>query len=95
MVSTIVENIKDKFISIKHIGLVKEMKKSWRPWGGKPGKGGLENYLYSETAEGCLLRIEMDMNEEFKSYFEDLAQSAGNHKRTGWINPLGTLFSWD
>ena len=33
--------------------------------------GGLENFLFFETAVGCHLRIEMDMNEEFKSYFEE------------------------
>lgn len=71
MVSTIVENIKDKFISIKHLGLVKGDEKIMEGPEVEPWQGGLENYLFFETPQGCLLRVEMDMNEEFKSYFEE------------------------
>lgn len=71
MVSRIEENIPDKFVSIKHLGILKGDKEitsgpEVEGWG-----DALENYTFIEENGKTRLRIEMDSNQEFKSYFEE------------------------
>ncbi|MCZ8215301.1 MAG: SRPBCC domain-containing protein [Cyclobacteriaceae bacterium] len=71
MVSRIKENIPNQYISIEHYGMVNgdeeittgEEIKSWA--------GSHENYSFKAIPEGTQLGIEIDSNEEFKSYFEE------------------------
>lgn len=70
MVSRIKENRMNQFISIEHLGLIQgeaiitegPMVESWA--------GALENYYFIDQGGSTLLRVQMDTNEEFKSYFE-------------------------
>lgn len=71
MVSFIKENMPSKFISIEHRGMLKGDDKILEGPEVEPWKGGLENYHFIPTTEGCKLRIEMDANDDFKSYFEE------------------------
>lgn len=67
MVSTIVENIPNEFMSIKHLGIVKNgvedfsREKEWA--------GALENYTLNSTNGKTELTVEMDIAEEYKDYF--------------------------
>ena len=71
MVSWIKENIQNKLLSIEHIGIVKDGKeylcgKEVDGW-----KGSLENYRFKSLGQKTLLSVDIDSNQEFKSYFED------------------------
>ena len=71
MISFIKENMPAKFISIEHRGMLKGNDRILEGPEVEPWKGGLENYHFIPTTEGCLLRVEMDSNDDFKSYFEE------------------------
>jgi uncharacterized protein YndB with AHSA1/START domain len=70
MVSHIRENIPGEYISIEHRGLLDgeneitsgPMVEGWA--------GSLENYTFTESAGITTVTVEMDANEDFKSYFE-------------------------
>jgi hypothetical protein len=70
MVSYIKENVPNKFVSIEHRGIIKNGDEisagidadSWK---------GLENYTFTEVDGKTLLSVDMDSNEEFKSYFTE------------------------
>jgi uncharacterized protein YndB with AHSA1/START domain len=68
MVSRIKENIKNEFISIEHLGEiskgVEDLNKTWA--------GLLENYTFKAIDGQTVLQIDIDSNQEFKSYFEDM-----------------------
>jgi len=71
MVSRIRENIPSRFVSIEHLGIVKngmEIKtgKEVDGW-----KGLLENYNFRSVKEGTKISVEIDSTREFKSYFLD------------------------
>ncbi len=71
MVSIIVENRPYEFISIKHLGSVKNGEedttspeaKSWAP--------ALENYTFIEENGETKFVVDMDMNEEYAKYFRE------------------------
>ncbi len=71
MVSRIKENIPNKFISIEHVGLVSNGEEITSGPEVEPWAGALENYTYESKDEGTLLKIEVDSNKEFKSYFDE------------------------
>lgn len=68
MVSRIKENIKNEFISIEHLGEYvngeEQLNKLWA--------GSLENYTFREYNGKTHLSIDIDSNQEFKSYFENM-----------------------
>ena len=71
MVSWIKDNIKNRLLSIEHIGIVKNGKeylcgKEVEGW-----KGSLENYTFRSLDNRTLLSIDIDSNHDFKSYFEE------------------------
>jgi uncharacterized protein YndB with AHSA1/START domain len=69
MISRIRENIPGRFLSIEHLGIVNKGKEvlcgpevdSW--------KGALENYTFASSGGSTVLSIDIDSNEEFRSYF--------------------------
>ena len=71
MVARIRENIPNEYISIQHLGEIKgdqeittgEAVESWA--------GVLENYHFIPNNGGTLVKVEMNTNEDFKSYFEE------------------------
>jgi hypothetical protein len=71
MVSTIVENRPNQYMSIKHLGEVKNGVEDTTSESVQQWQGVLENYTLTETANGTNLKIEMSGNisAEFKDYF--------------------------
>ena len=75
MVSRIKENRKYEFISVEHLGIVKngvedtesEEAKKWAP--------ALENYTFIEKDGGTELTIDMDVVQEMKAEFETMWQN--------------------
>lgn len=72
MFSRIKENDKYKFVSIEHLGMIKngvvdttsEEVKKWTP--------ALENYTFTEKDGKTEVKIEMDVAEEYESMFEEM-----------------------
>ena len=71
MVSCIKENIPNKFISIQHLGLVQNEKEITSGPEVEGWAGALENYTFTEENGKTLLGVDIDANEEFKTYFTD------------------------
>jgi len=72
MVSEIAENIPNKFVSIHHLGILKDGKEilngpEVEGWG-----DALENYTFAPKGDSTLLNIEVDTNEEYKAMFEGM-----------------------
>lgn len=72
MFSRIKENDKYKFVSIEHLGMIKdgvvdttsEEVKKWTP--------SFENYTFTEKDGKTEVKIEMDVAEEYESMFEEM-----------------------
>jgi hypothetical protein len=72
MVSRIERNIPFEFLSIEHLGVIKDGKEildtpevlSWA--------GAHENYIFEAKEDKTLVKIELDSNQEFEEYFEEL-----------------------
>lgn len=71
MVSRIEENIPHKFISIEHLGMINEGKEIMTGPEVESWAGAHENYTFSEENGGTRVSVDLDMNEEFKAYFEE------------------------
>jgi activator of HSP90 ATPase len=69
MISRIKENIPNRFVSIEHLGMVKDGKEIMNGADIKDWAGALENYSFSGDKEHTLLSVEMDVIREFKEYF--------------------------
>lgn len=71
MTSRIRENIPDRFVSIEHIGIIQNGKEVISgpkvvQWGGAQ-----ENYTFSDDNGQTILKIDLDVVKEWKSYFEE------------------------
>ena len=71
MVSRIKENIKNVFVSIEHIGILNNGQEITSGPDVEIWAGALENYTFEVKNGKTLLTVELDSNEEFKSYFEE------------------------
>jgi uncharacterized protein YndB with AHSA1/START domain len=71
MVSHIRENIRDKFISIEHQGILKGDQEIMSGSDVDSWAGALENYTFENKDGRTLLKVDMDSNDDFKSYFEE------------------------
>jgi uncharacterized protein YndB with AHSA1/START domain len=69
MVSKIKENIPGKFLSIEHNGIIKDDKEITSGPDISEWAGSLENYSFIEKNKRTILSIDIDSNQEFKSYF--------------------------
>lgn len=69
MVSVIDKNIPNEFLSIKHLGMIKNGVEDMESEEVKKWSGALENYILKPTNGRTELIIDMDMAEEFKDYF--------------------------
>lgn len=78
MVSEIVENIPDKFVSIKHIGVLDGDIEITEGAAVEQWAGGLENYTLEDTNGVTKVSVESDTNEEYKSFFETVWPQALN-----------------
>lgn len=72
MFSKIEENIPYEFISIEHLGYIKDGKEDLKSKEAKVMAGAYENYTLKEKDEITNLSIDADMPEEYKEMFEDM-----------------------
>lgn len=68
MVSEIAENIPDKFVSIRHLGLLKGDQQITEGPEVEKWAGGLENYSFEESNGTTTVIVKMDSVEEFAEY---------------------------
>lgn len=69
LVSRIKENIPNKFISIEHMGIVKNSEEITTGPEIKGWQGALENYTYSSSENGTILTVDVDVSQQYKPYF--------------------------
>ncbi len=72
MVSRIKENIPNQFISIEHLGEIKDGVEIMSGSGVEAWAGSLENYSFIDDNGATLLKVDLDSNAEFKDYFEGI-----------------------
>jgi len=68
MVSEIIENIPNRFVSIRHYGLLKADKEITEGPEVEKWAGGLENYSFKETNGISMVNVDVDTNEDFIDY---------------------------
>ncbi|HYG99207.1 MAG TPA: SRPBCC domain-containing protein [Terriglobales bacterium] len=71
MVSKIAAHRPNEFLSIKHLGTVKNGVEDTESQEAKGWGEALENYSITEANGSSTLKIEMDATDEYKSYFEE------------------------
>ena len=71
MVSKIVDNIPDKFVSIQHYGLVTGDKEITEGQEVEKWANGFENYHFDETSGTTTVTVDLDTNEDFLSYMNE------------------------
>lgn len=71
MVSRILAHRPNEFLSIRHLGTVKNGVEDTDSEEAKSWGEALENYAIKEVNGSSTLTIEMDTNEQYKSYFEE------------------------
>jgi uncharacterized protein YndB with AHSA1/START domain len=71
MVSEIVESIPGKFLSIRHLGEVKDGVEDPTTFKGEEWGEALENYTLKDVDGKTLWLVNMDMKEEYVQYMED------------------------
>lgn len=78
MVSEVAENIPNKFVSIRHYGLVKGNEEITTGEEVEKWAGGTESYLYEENSEGTTLTVELTGldDENFVAYFNEVYPQA-------------------
>jgi len=72
MFSRIAENTPYEYISIEHLGFVKDGKEDTESPEVKAFAGAHENYTFSEEGGVTTILVDMDTGEEYKAMFEDL-----------------------
>lgn len=71
MVSIIEKKVDTKFMSFKHIGMLKDGKEDTESDAVQAFAGSHENYTLDEKDGVTVLTIEMDTAEEYKKYFQE------------------------
>jgi hypothetical protein len=71
MVSRIVENIPNQFVSIQHIGLLKADKEITEGPEVEKWANGFENYTFKENNGTTTVTVDLDTTEEFLDYMNE------------------------
>ena len=71
MIAEIAENIPNKFISIKHYGILENGQEILDGPKVESWAGSMENYTFSETNGDTTITVEVDSNEEYIDYFDE------------------------
>ncbi len=71
MVSRIKENIPAKFISIEHLGIMKDGKEITAGPEVEGWAGATENYTFTEKNGTTVVAVSMDSNKEYEEYFSE------------------------
>ena len=69
MASRIKENIPNKFVSIEHLGIIKDGEEITTGDEVENWAGAMENYSFTEKNGTTLFSVDADSNQEFKAYF--------------------------
>src|SRR5690554_2963123 len=69
MVAEIVENTPNKFVSIRHIGILQGNKEITEGEDVEKWAGGLENYAFEENNGITTVTVDIDVIEDFEDYF--------------------------
>lgn len=80
MISEIAENIPNRFVSIRHIGMLQNGKEMLEGPEVEPWAGMLEDYAFEEADGVTTVIVEMDVVEEYAEHFD-----------TTWPKALGVL----
>jgi uncharacterized protein YndB with AHSA1/START domain len=72
MVSRIRDNVPNKFISIEHIGVLENGKERTTGADVEQWAGALENYTFIDKQGKTVVHVDLDINDQYKDYFEDL-----------------------
>jgi hypothetical protein len=72
MVSRIKENRKYEFISIEHLGEIKNGKEDTESDSVKKWAGSHENYTFRERGDMTEVHVDLDMSNEFSEMFQDM-----------------------
>ncbi len=70
MYARVVENRPYEFVSIQHLGELKNGEKN--PWPVVPGEEGYENYLFKDVSGGTEVIVELTVPAEWKDMFDDM-----------------------
>ena len=71
MVSRIVDNIPNRFVSIQHYGLYKADKEITEGPDVEKWANGLENYSFEENNGSTTLTVDLDVNDDFLDYMNE------------------------
>lgn len=71
MVSRVAEHRPNEFLSLEHLGVVKNGVEDTESAEVKAWSGARENYTLRESAGHVVLTIDMDSADEYKQFFED------------------------
>ncbi|MFD1768304.1 SRPBCC family protein [Sphingobacterium suaedae] len=71
MVAEIAEHIPNKYISIRHKGILDQGKEVLEGPAVEGWAGALENYTFEEISGGTTVTVDVDTNEEYIDYFDD------------------------
>jgi L-rhamnose mutarotase len=71
MVSRVAEHRPNEFLSLEHVGVVKDGVEDTTSDEGKQWAGARENYTIRENDGRATLTVEMDTADDYKKYFED------------------------
>ncbi|WP_291910575.1 SRPBCC family protein [Chitinophaga sp. CB10] len=82
MVAEIVDNVPEKFMSIRHLGMIFNGKEELPDDKSKEWIGAMENYELKEEDGGTRLNVSMDIAAEYKDFFEKV-----------WPQALGVIKS--
>jgi hypothetical protein len=70
MVSTIADKIPNEFMSFKHLGMMNNGVEDTQSDQVKAWAGSLENYTLRDRGTDTELKVEIDLSDEWKEYFE-------------------------
>ncbi len=78
LVSAVVENIPNQFVSIKHLGLIKGDQEIMEGPEVETWANGFENYTFEEINGATMLTVDLDTVEDFADYFNETYPKALN-----------------
>ena len=78
MISQIIVHRPNEFLSIKHLGIVKNDEEDTESVEARAWSGALEKYTLLEIGGKSTLTVEMDVIEEYQTYFEETWPKALN-----------------
>lgn len=78
MVSEIIENIPNKFVSICHKGIIQNGQELTTGTDAEKWSGGFENYTFEEKNNNTILIVDLDTPEDYFDYFNETYPKALN-----------------